>query len=332
MARHAPLALLLLAMGCRPAPEVPAARPSSLPPSPARADNEGTTPLPAPEPARVLRPDELVPVRTRKEEGREITQLLFVFDHDDPDSVDDEFDHHPPEARAIAMGMPAIDEVWLFGPDGPCRATKQRVFASYYEDVVPTLELGWELDPCANDVAPVAHIGPNPPPLAWVSADVRGDGPITRGKWEDPLAAELEEQGLWDYEAEVEGERVPKPNFHTRIAEAGPVVELSFAQHWPGDACEEYEHTSTVLYARVGDDLVPLPESEDFSAWAELEGVLLEDGELVAAIGTNSFQLYVGTGPLEEGRYRWTEVITGHYHEEDTAYWAWSVLEAYCGP
>ncbi len=334
MASRPPLALFALLAACRPAGATSSIAPAEPPAANAEPAQDAASPAPAPLPTRALVPAELGYVRVRSlDERGDIPQLVFVQEMEDELDSDTgpSFEEHPTADDARARGLPEVSEVWLFGPDGPCRARQVRIFADHYEDVVPTLELGWELEACADEFAPVAHLGPSPPALRWIDAEVRHAGPLERASWKDPLADALEDQGLWEATPDDTGPQVD-PSFFTRVAEAGPVVELSYAQHWPGDACEEYEHTSTVIYAREGEALIELPTSDEIYGSPELVGALVDEDGLVATVATHAFQIWIGTGPLEPDRYRWTEIHTGNYHEEDTAYWAWSVLEAYCGP
>jgi hypothetical protein len=84
-----------------------------------------------------------------------------------------------------ALGLPAVEEVWLFGPEGPCRADLGSPYATGYQQEFLALEVGYRLSPCADEFAPVAHVGPQPPPLRWVEAKVEDSEEITEPQnWE----------------------------------------------------------------------------------------------------------------------------------------------------
>lgn len=215
--------------------------------------------------------------------------------------------------------------VWLFGEDGPCRATLRDAYAVVQYEIEPILERGFFLEACTDDYAPVGWVGEQPPDLRWHHASFEFDEIVENpDAMEHPAREQLVELGLLD---NIDPDTKKKAVTHVRILMAGPVTEFGVMQHWPHpEDCEEMESGAvrTALWDGTG---VPqwLDAGDRFSS-PELMGTLTLDGSVAAIVYDERFQMYVQTST------DYLEFLTGDYHDEDVAFWGWSVLEGYCGP
>ena len=220
------------------------------------------------------------------------------------------------------------DDVWLIGPEGPCKTALGPGHATAVtESGYAVLEVHYEVRRCTDAPSPVAYVGSEPPPVTWVPvAQDFHDLLEEPDAWQHPKRAALVKMGLleWDADAGV-------PDVVVRIHEAGDVVELGYAHHWPADTCEEEEESVWLELGEWRDDhLEPLPEFEHPYAGVELVGALQGPKGLWAVVADSQFQLQLGFDSA--AGWSWTELSTGVYHDEDIAFWGWSVLENYCGP
>lgn len=219
-------------------------------------------------------------------------------------------------------------DVWLFGADGPCKTELGPGFAwAETESGYLTLKIGYEVERCTKAPSPIVYLGDEPPPVKWTPIEQTAyemlEDPQT---WQHPKRAALEKLGLLEWDAE-DGD----PDIVVRIHEAGDIVELGYAHHWPADTCEEEEQGIYLEVGRwVGDHVEPLPAYEHPYAHVELVGALYGPNGMWAVVADSQFQLQLGYS--SEAGWSWTELQTGVYHDEDIAYWGWSVLENYCGP
>lgn len=215
--------------------------------------------------------------------------------------------------------------VWMFGSDGPCRAKIKKPYATVMYDAGMVIETGFFLEACTTDYAPVAYVGKKPPPAKWHSATPSFDEIVKKPKsFKHPGRKLLVDLGLLDTR---HTETKKKAVTHVRIREAGPVTEFGVMQHWPHpEDCEE-EASGGVVPALWDHKSPPqrLDPGDEYDQ-PELVGSLTLDGKVAAIIYDESFNMYVQT------KNAYTEVLTGDYHDEDVAYWGWSVLDGYCGP
>lgn len=231
------------------------------------------------------------------------------------------------------LGLPALTKntkVWMFGPEGPCTAKVLQGYALAYEEINLTLEAGYMLEACAELHAPVVYIGAEPPQARWVGAEASVDTGLGEPKdaegWEHPWRPALAEAGLFDWEPSTD--EPDPPSLFVRVREAGPVVEMGYALHFPGAACEEYEQVHLDVGLSPGPGRFQTIESDQTQI--ELVGALLVGDDPLVVVGDSRFQLQLGV--FAGGKLEWSERLTGDYHDEDTASWGWSVLETYCGP
>lgn len=229
----------------------------------------------------------------------------------------------PEQIKTLGLKKPKA--VWMFGPEGPCKAKPKRAYATVVFEASTVIETGFFLKGCTSDYAPVAYVGKKPPPAKWNGATRTMDDIVKNPKaFKHPARKQLVELGLLDNR---HSETNKTAVTHVRITEAGPVTEFGVMQHWPHpEDCEEeqsggvtpalWDHKSPPQWLRVGD------EYQD----PELVGTLTLDGKVAAIIFEESFNMYIQT------QSAYTEVLTGDYHDEDVAYWGWSVLDGYCGP
>ena len=229
------------------------------------------------------------------------------------------------DEEAAELEVVAPPQVWLFGSDGPCRAELGPPYAAVYDDPTLVLELGHHVQPCTDAPAPIAFVAEQPPTARWhaVSTDV-AEEVSEPARWEHALQPVMIERGFGDRDAKN------PPRVHVRIRSAGPVTELGWAHHWPGDDCEESEVVDLAIGIRDGDAFTPFAPLDDHSRDAELVGALTVDARAWVVVADHRHQLRLGA--IAEQSVRWTELGTGHYHDEVTAYWGFSVLEGYCGP
>lgn len=231
------------------------------------------------------------------------------------------------EAKELELGAPS--EVWLFGGDGPCRAELGKPYAAAYDDPTLVLEVGFYVQPCTDAPAPVAFVGAAPPSAKWVDATTDTADEVSKpSEWKHPLRSVLVARGFGDWKS-ADGPKTG-PKFHVRIRSAGPVSELAWAHHWPGDDCEEHEDIDLAIGVVDGEAFTPFAPPSDYASDAELVGTLTLDDRAWVVIADHRFQLQLGW--VDGKSIDWTELDTGNYHDEVTAYWGWSVLEGYCGP
>lgn len=271
-------------------------------------------PFPSPAPLDV--PRVVISIENPEGEAADHAERLVGNDdgyelHDDPASI----------------GLPSKPRVWLFGAAGVCEAKVGKAYATAYDDPYLTLERGFVVEPCVDSFAPLAYVGPAAPALRWRAAkSVFFDAVEDPAKWEHATKPVLVANGLTEWEPDA----VPAEVF-VRVREAGKVWEIGYAHHWPHDeSCEEEQAIDLRTGLWDGETFEELAEVGPFGRRSELVGVLDLEGEPAVVVADERYQLQLG---LVNGRkVVWKEVRTGDYHDEDVAYWGWSVLDGYCGP
>lgn len=226
-----------------------------------------------------------------------------------------------------AIGLATTPRVWMFGKAGPCEAKVGKAYVAAYDDPYLTLERGFEIESCAEDFAPLAYLGDAAPPLSWrVPTTVYYDTVADPTEWEHATKPVLMANGLAEWEPDA-----PPAEISVRVHEAGKVWEIGYAHLWPHEeACEEEEGVDLRIGLWDGKRFDELSPVSRFAGNSELIGVLELDGDAAAVIADERYQLQLGL--LDGPTIAWSEVRTGDYHDEDVAYWGWSVLEGYCGP
>ena len=259
--------------------------------------------------------------------------LVIDLDLDDPNRADvaerlaagDGFTRLS-DRDAGRLGLTRPTTVWMFGPEGPCAATLGSAYAIGDAEGSPVLELGFELEPCAERFAPLAHVDASPPALRWqpagcedpVELDARdGDGPRA---W--PRFAEL---GAFAWALGADHPSAPAQVWLRRCA-AGPVVESSWSWIWPDADCWDAEQRGRALTldgsggGEVGWSALPDPG-------VELIGALLADDGPALVLAHAPPELLIGA--WAGGELTWTPTVLGSFHDEVVAYAdsTWSVLD-----
>ena len=235
-----------------------------------------------------------------------------------------------------------MPEVWLFGGDGPCRASLGSPYVLAYQHGPKVIELGYMLEPCApagskkrrskRRVAPLAFVGAGPPPARWVPA-ARGSSSRVRGswnKWKHPRRATFEALGALKWEPDAGESR--RPTLHVRERSASQwVTELGFAWHWPGRECREDEDVTLRIGTWVEDRFEALAPFDAGDNHGTLVGALVTADEPLMVLARLDHQMYIapwngkGYGPWHERKiYGYDE------DDEDRADVLWSVLEHEC--
>lgn len=265
--------------------------------------------------------------------GEEDVDFADLPDTDEEPPVDEYGDPLPqtldaPTARKL--GIPAVKQAWMFGPAGPCAAKLGEPYVYSYAEGAAVVELGYEITACTKDFAPVVHLGADPPHARWLPVGAAKTTPVADPKtWKHEQRAAFEAIGIFDWTPNEDEKR--EPNYHARLRRAGPaVLELAYAHHWPGAECVEYEEIEVHIGLEREGKFVALPSPGEHVSDAELVGALIVADAPVAVVARYAFQMYVAD--VQAKKARWREIITGGYHEEDTAFSGWSVLEHYCGP
>lgn len=271
---------------------------------------------PFPRAAPIRKPHVLMSIDNPEGETAELAERLVASDdgyelHDDPSAV----------------GLSSKPKVWMFGPAGPCEAKVGKAYVAAYDDPYLTLERGWVIEECVERPAPLVYVGPAAPSLRWREVDsVFFDEVEDPAKWEHATKPVLVANGLTEWEPDA----VPGGVF-IRVREAGKVWEIGYAHHWPHDeACAEEQAIDLRIGLWDGESFEEFPAVSRFAGSSELVGVLELDGEPVVVVADDHFQLQLGR--VTGRKVTWKELRTGDYHDEDVAYWGWSVLDGYCGP
>jgi hypothetical protein len=355
-----------------PAPGPVASEPAPQVPEPAgEVTAKPPAPTPAPTPVVVVAPDPTLvanpvePTSPSPTAPLRVDTLAFVASTGGPFPsmsdeasprlvlhVDVELDHAGREQLASKLldagGFSRLDadaaalveltpprEVWLFGSSGPCAAKLGSAYGLAYEEGPRALELGYLLEPCTGDFAPIAQLDAQPPPAIWTSAATTDTHELSStsdwAKWKHDKRAAFEAIGALAWAPNEDETR--RPDLHVRVREAESIVELGFRWHWPAPDCMESELGKSVFGSWNNDRFTPLPQldPDDEFLEGELVGVLALAGRPIAIVSAAKFQMYVAIG-TGTGFAAWAQKLTGAYHDEVTATAGWSVLEHDCSP
>lgn len=105
----------------------------------------------------------------------------------------------PVELQPLGIVAPA-EHVWLFGPEGPCRARVGQPRLSVYAGAGDVYEISWELQGCTGvGWAPVGLLAEQvPADVRWVAAETLAELELQpQERWEHPLE-DLVDHPKWD--------------------------------------------------------------------------------------------------------------------------------------
>lgn len=287
--------------------------------------------------AYVASTDGPFPSMSDKAGPRVVLQVEQEFDHAGREALANQLLDTPggfarlDDATVAQVELAAAPSVWLFGEAGPCAAKLGSAYALAYNEGPLVLELGYLLEPCTEPFAPVAVLDQPPPAAHWIEATTTTSEKVVGdwSTWKHDKREAFEAIGAFAW-TPSDGEH--QPELHVRVREAGPTsVELGYAWRWPGPACEESEQVQIEIGLWADEHFTPLPPLDEYERAGELVGVLALDEQPIVLVGIAKFQMYTAVR-TDAGFDAWTYQSTGGYHDEETAYAGWSVLEDYCGP
>ncbi|MEZ4384868.1 MAG: hypothetical protein R3A79_26290 [Nannocystaceae bacterium] len=246
------------------------------------------------------------------------------------------------DERAAALGLTRPESVWLFGEDGPCRASIGAPYILAYKYGPEVIELGYRIDLCGAakpsaaasqlPFAPLALVAADAPQAKWVAVG-RGTSTKVEGPWSawtHPRRATFEALGALAWTPD--GGESRTPTLHVRERSAGAwAAELGYAWHWPGRECHEREETTLRVGTWAGERFEPLPAFDGAKAHGALVGVLATDAAPLVVIGRLDHQMYLA--PWDGARFgKWEERRVFGYpvDDEDRRDVLWSVLEHEC--
>lgn len=213
-----------------------------------------------------------------------------------PDAVDVD------AAALAALGFdPPAPHVWIFGPEGPCRARVTTPMVGRYDGPAgEVLEVSWRLEGCLGRAwAPIgALVEMLPPDLKWVVATpVLAAEVDPRGGWTHPLAA---------FSAEPEDSGEPPAAHAVTVLEvlgARPApVEVLYAHlrpdpEAPGDPCRTDASVRATHGWWDGQVLKPFEPVLDPFDVPVLLGAILQDDATEALLYANGPDTLVAVPP-----------------------------------
>lgn len=320
----------------------------AIPTTPVVPDPEPEPPAVAP-PTTALRVDTLAyvastngpfPSMSDEASPRLVLHVELEFDHAQRDQLASELIDAGGFARldadaAASVGLTPPREVWLFGAAEPCAAKLGSAYALAYDEGPRALELGYLLEPCTEDFAPIAQLDAPPPPASWTPVATTATHKLSstsdQTTWKHDKRAALEAIGALAWAPNEDESR--RPDVHVRVREAGSIIELGFRWHWPAPDCTESEHGGSAIgsWTHAGFEPLPRLDPDDELLDGELVGVLALAGQPLVIVSKADFQMYVAVHS-GTGFAAWAPKLTGAYHDEVTATAGWSVLEHDCGP
>jgi hypothetical protein len=232
------------------------------------------------------------------------------------------------------IGVARPSAVWLPTPSGTCRAALGSGYVGHYAEGVVAYEVGYHLKPCAPVFGPIGVLADDAPPeLRWVAATVELDEQVELDAWAHPMREAFLELGLGTH---VDEAGAPAPVRAARIStvEGTSLRQLVAVDHWPApEPCNEVEAVTigTGLWDGTALRWLPTPEPTPWEPHEpQLVGALVDGRVPVVVVYTVRFQAMVGTRDAA-GEYRWSEISTGRYHDEDVAFSGYSRRQ-HCGP
>lgn len=230
------------------------------------------------------------------------------------------------DAQAEQLGLVRPEHVWMFGRSGPCEAALGSAYAIGDAEGSLVLELGYVVEPCTDEFAPLAQLGATPAPLIWRGASCSQAEPITTPEtWQHPERAAYEQLGVFDWQPTDEHPNQPEQRWVRSCGIESVVAELGWSWVWPDSACWEAEHVSRDIGLWRDGTLELLPRLEEGVA-PELVGALLADGAVVAILASGWPDLHVGMH-TDQG-FVWAAKVVGNFHDEVVAASdPWSVLD-----
>jgi hypothetical protein len=225
-----------------------------------------------------------------------------------------------------SLGLERPQSVWMFGSSGPCEAKLGSPYAIADAEGLLVLELGYVVEPCTDEFAPVAHLGSQPAPLSWRRVDCSDAEQIAApDSWAHPQRAAYEQLGMLDWEPSEDYPTEPEQWWIRSCAVEPAIVELAWSWVWPDKPCWQGEYVSRdIAWWRDG-ALELLPRLDEGVA-PELIGALVNGEEPIAIFASGWPELYIGVRTGDE--FGWTAMTVGEFHDEVVAASDdWSVLD-----
>ncbi len=202
----------------------------------------------------------------------------------------------PAELEALRL-MPPATHVWLFGPEGPCRATVGAPSVAGHPTVGGVIVVRYALDGCPDAAwAPVGSLADSiPADVRWVAAEtVAEETLVADGDWEHPFAPATS----WP----PAPERIPDETYVVARAVRGldplpgQTIATSIWRH-ADDECLDVESTAVghlLLRTTGAEAQTPLPEVETV---AELLGAVVQGQSAEALVYGDRIDLFVAVPP-----------------------------------
>jgi hypothetical protein len=206
----------------------------------------------------------------------------------------------PAELEALRIHPPA-SQVWLVGPEGPCRATVGSPSVAGHPTVGGVIEVRYPLEGCPEAAwAPVGSLVESmPADVRWIAVETVAELDLGVGEqWEHPFAP----AAAWPDESERTADRVAIVARAVRGLDPLPGQTLVTAvwRH-EDDECLDVEHTAVghlLLRSAGAEPQTPLPEVE---AVVELLGAVAQGESPEALVFTDGIDLHVAIPPASPG-------------------------------
>jgi hypothetical protein len=202
----------------------------------------------------------------------------------------------PAELEALQL-MPPATHVWLFGSEGPCKATVGAPSVAGHPTVSTVIVVQYALEGCPEAAwAPVGSLADSlPPDVRWVAAEqVAEDRLVADSEWDHPFAPAT----TWP----AAPERVADETLVVARAVRGldPLPGQTIATSiWrnAGDECLDQESTAVghlLLRTSGAEAQTPLPEVETV---VELLGAVAQGESAEAIVFGDRIDLFVAVPP-----------------------------------
>ena len=218
------------------------------------------------------------------------------------------------DLRSIELGT-AAPHVWLIGPDGPCRASIGQPSVGYYDEGVPTYDVGFALEGCDDGAwAQLGSLAPElPAGLRFVAAQtvVSEDLPVGQ-PWAGPLSDVARRAEIDNPRTDV-GESVFVREASELIARPASITHVAYeAEGEPCDASFAFEASYGLWRGGVWESIDPAPDLEA-EVPLELLGVFLEDRRIEGMLYHYGEDVVASMAPDGDGPWRAQQILTGFY-------------------